>query len=201
MAGIKQFDVNEVLDQMLDVFWQRGYRATTTKQLASSAGLSESSLFNTFGSKQAIYLKVLQRYIDRNTHLLAQIESNPSPLAGLRQYWTSIASIAADRRRTRGCMITNAAASEADDEAIAKFVRSSYQRHEKAFKKALDRAVEMGELQAGTDTRALAQFLVHSTQGIRVMSRLSPGRKEMSNIVDGVMSALERYRASEYLKN
>ncbi|MCB1672225.1 MAG: TetR/AcrR family transcriptional regulator [Gammaproteobacteria bacterium] len=198
MAGVKQFDVDEALDLMLELFWQRGYRATTTRELAGSANLSESSLFNTFGSKQAIYLKVLQRYIDRNTHLLMLIENNPSPLEGLREYWEKIASIAADRKRTRGCMITNAATAEAGDESIAAFIRASYKRSEKVFRKALDRAVELGELQPDTDTEALAEFLLHSTQGIRVMSRLNPSRKKMMNIVEGVMCAINLHRTAPH---
>lgn len=194
MADVLHFDVDEALDQMLQVFWRRGYKSATTRELAQSAKLSEGSLFNTFGSKQSIYKQVLQRYVDRTRELLNRMEQNPSPLAGLRQYWETIAGWAADKKRTHGCMITNAAVSEIEDREIAAFVRASYRRNEKAFKKILDKAIEVGELKPGTDTEALAQFLLHSTQGIRVLSRVSPSSKTMNNIVDGVMSVLDRHR-------
>ena len=48
------FDKDKALDDFLDVFWQKGYRYTTTKELARSAGISEGSLFNSFGSKKKI---------------------------------------------------------------------------------------------------------------------------------------------------
>lgn len=194
MPDVLHFEVDQVLDQMLQVFWQHGYKSTTTRQLAASANLSESSLFNTFGSKQAIYKRVLQRYIDYNSHLLKLLEENESPLQGLRQYWETIAGYAADKNRTKGCMITNAAVAESDNPEIAEFIKTAHLRSEKAFKKTLDRAIEAGELKPDTDTAAIAQFLLHSTQGIRVLSRLTPSRKKMNNIVDGVMSVVEQHR-------
>lgn len=43
MADVLHFDVEEALDLFLNVFWQKGYKATTTKELAKIAGISESS--------------------------------------------------------------------------------------------------------------------------------------------------------------
>jgi len=194
MPDILHFDKDEALEKMMAVFWQRGFKATTTRQLANSAGLSESSLFNTFGNKQAIYERTLDLYTGGHAHLLKKMQQGDSPLASLRAYWETIAGFAADKSRTNGCMITSAAIMDAENSEIADFVKRSFRRQENAFKKTLDKAVDRGELKKGTDTRALAKFLLHSTQGIRVMSRLSPDTKTMKNIVDGVMSAVDKHK-------
>lgn len=191
MADKLHFDVDEALDQMLNVFWRQGFRATTTKQLAKSAGLAEGSLFNTFGSKQEVYIRTLERYRQHSRYLFDLIELDPSPVHGFAKYWQAIAARASDKSRVNGCMITNATIEQSQDPKISAFIESVHRENERFFKKQLDRAIALGELKPHTDTRALAQFLHHSVQGIRVLSRINPSKQKMRNIVSSVMSVLQ----------
>jgi len=185
------FNVEDALDQMLNVFWQKGFKATTTKQLAKSASLSEGSLFNTFGSKRELYIQALQRYRQHNQYLFELIEKDESPIHGFRTYWEAIASRATDQSRANGCMITNATIEKSQDPKISAFIDSVHSDNEKFFKKQLDRAVQLRELKPGTDTKALAQFFQHSVQGIRVLSKINPSKQKMRNIVNTAMSVLD----------
>ena len=196
MPDILHFDVNEALDQMLKLFWQQGFKATTTKQLAMSASLSEGSLFNTFGSKREVYIQSLQRYREHSQFLFELIEKDESPIRGFRKYWDAIAERAADKSRINGCMITNATIEQSQDAKIAEFIDSVHSDNETFFKKQLDRAVKLGELKQGTDTKALAQFFQHSVQGIRVLSRINPSKQKMRNIVNTAMSVLDQHLSS-----
>lgn len=194
MADILHFDFESALDKMLEVFWRQGYKTTTTKDLAQSANLSEGSLYNSFGSKREVYLLTLKRYREHHIAFLKKIDENESPLQGLREYWETIASFASDKSRTSGCMIVNAIVEQQGDAEIKQFIATVHSASEKRFKKALDRAIDLGEISADTDTQALAQFLHHSTQGIRVLSRMNPSKQKMKNIVGGVMRMLDGYR-------
>jgi TetR/AcrR family transcriptional repressor of nem operon len=195
MADILHFDFDTALGNMLEVFWRQGYKTTTTKDLAKSANLSEGSLYNSFGSKREVYLLTLNKYRQHHLSILKNIDENQSPLQGLREYWETIASFASDKSRTNGCMIVNATIEWDGDKEIRKFISTVHNASEKRFKKALDRAVELDEIRASTDTQALAQFLLHSVQGIRVLSRTNPSKQKMKNIVGGVMRLLDGYRA------
>ena len=86
MADILHFDYDEALEDMLQVFWRQGFKTTTTKDLAKSANLSEGSIYNSFGSKRAVYLLVLQRYREHHIQFLEKIDRHESPLEGLREY-------------------------------------------------------------------------------------------------------------------
>ncbi|MBL4582802.1 MAG: TetR/AcrR family transcriptional regulator [Gammaproteobacteria bacterium] len=193
MPDVLHFDVDKALDQMLKVFWQQGFKATTTKQLAKSASLSEGSLFNTFGSKRELYIQTLQRYRENAQFLFELIEKDVSPIHGFRAYWNAIAARAADKTRVNGCMITNATVEQSQDAKIVEFIETVHSDNEKFFKKHLDRAVKIGELKQGTDAKALAQFLQHSVQGIRVLSRTNPSKQKMRNIVNTAMSVLDQH--------
>ena len=194
MADSVHFDRDEALDGFLDLFWRKGYRNSTTKELARSAGISEGSLFNSFNSKRDIYILSLQRYREKSRSMLEQMESNPSALEGIHQYWNAVGVLAADTSRTRGCMITNASLETADDPEIREFMKSIHLDYDKEFKRTLDRAVKQGELKQGTDTAALAQYLSHSAQGLRVLSRFNPSRRKVGNIVRLTMATVDQYR-------
>jgi len=195
MSNKLHFDLDAALNQFLEIFWAKGYKATTTKELAASAGISESSLFNCFRSKRDIYISALSRYHDISKSRRDLMEQEESALLGIRKYWQSMAGLAADPSRTRGCMITNATIELNNDPEIASYLKSIHKDYDRAFKKTLDRAVRQGELKADTDTRALAQYLSHSAQGLRLLSRTNPSRTSIQNIVDLTMSTLGQFHS------
>ena len=195
MANVLHFDEDSALAQFLEIFWTKGYKATTTRELAKCAGISESSLFNCFRSKREIYLRALRRYHESTAVRRELMENAPSALTGIRNYWDAIAKRASDPVRSRGCMITNATVEVTDDPEIAAYLKSVHTDYERSFKTTLDRAVSQGELKPDTDTRALAQFLSHSAQGLRLLSRINPGKAKVANIVELTMSTVDQYRS------
>jgi len=194
MADVLHFDIDQALDQFLKIFWTKGFRATTTRELAKSAGISESSLFHTFSSKRAIYISTLRRYRKNSRFLLTQMENEENALTGIRNYWLAIGKFVSNSSFNRGCMITNATVEQPDGEEIQSFLQSVHQEYDKEFKRALDRAVTQGELKADTDTKALAQYLANSLQGLRVLARISPEKKKVQNIIKYTMQTVDQFR-------
>jgi len=47
MAGIRQFDEEAMLEQALELFWQKGFANTTMQDLAAATGVQRGSLYNT----------------------------------------------------------------------------------------------------------------------------------------------------------
>ncbi len=194
MADRLHFDMDRALDGFLRIFWMNGYRATTTRDLAKSAAISESSLFNSFTSKRAVYIKTLRRYREKSRFMLENMENAESALDGIRNYWQALGKIVADPKLTRGCMITNASIEQADELEILAFLQEVHRAYDRDFQKTLDRARAQGELKPDTDTKALAQYLAHSAQGLRVLAKINPGKKKVKNIVELTLSTLDQFR-------
>jgi len=193
MPDVIHFDADQALDKILSVFWRQGYKATTTKELAASADLSEGSLFNTFGSKREVYMRSLERYREISRKMKRMLDREDSALTGIRDFWNFICNYAADPK-SNGCFLTNATIEHADDLDVKKILTASHKESERAFKATLDRAIDLGELAEGTDTQALAQYLQHSAQGIRVLARTKPSKAQMKNIARLTLSVLDPYR-------
>lgn len=195
MADKLHFDMDKALDDFLAVFWQKGYRYTTTKELARNAGISEGSLFNSFGSKKKIYVMALKRFRERNRDIRELMKKNPSALGGIRQYLEVLGKLAVIPGNTQGCMITNATIEISEDSEIRDYLKSVHLNYDTEFKRALDRAVKLGELRPDTNTTALAQYLSHSVQGLKVLSRMNPSKKKVANIIQLTMGTVDQYQA------
>ncbi|GAA4920780.1 TetR/AcrR family transcriptional regulator [Streptomyces coeruleoprunus] len=176
MARTKEFDPDAALQKALELFWRRGYEATSMADLVEHLGIGRASLYATFGNKHELYLKALDRYGAGQNPLLLDELSRPGPaLPAVRAVVLRFAAeAAAGPGRLRGCLVTNAAAELAPhDRAVARRVELNWQHLETLLHAALARARTQGELPEGRDPRTLARMLLVLLQGVRVVGKAS----------------------------
>ena len=58
----REFDHDEVLRIAFDQFWRNGVRGTSLSDIARDAGVQRGSLYNAYGSKEALFLSAYERY-------------------------------------------------------------------------------------------------------------------------------------------
>ncbi|WP_057881894.1 TetR/AcrR family transcriptional regulator [Companilactobacillus kimchiensis] len=63
MARKRSFDSNVVLDQIMIYFWRHGFQATGFRELTTETGIKAQSLYNAYGSKNALYYQALEHYV------------------------------------------------------------------------------------------------------------------------------------------
>src|SRR5438093_12545846 len=91
MPRPKSFDEDVVLDQAVELFWERGYDGTSLADLEAHLGLGRQSLYNTFGDKQALFLKALERYRrDAAQGPIAHLAAPGAGFADIRKYFTAM---------------------------------------------------------------------------------------------------------------
>ncbi|MFM9447958.1 TetR/AcrR family transcriptional regulator [Streptomyces acidiscabies] len=176
MARTKEFDPDAALQSALDLFWRRGYEATSMADLVEHLGIARASIYATFGSKHDLYLKALDRYSDLNLSFLVRELSVPGPaLPGVRALVRRFAAEATgDPGRRRGCFVVNTAAELAPhDPAAARRVEAGWEQLETLLHSALVRAQAQGELVRDRDPRALARMLLVLLQGLRIIGKAS----------------------------
>ncbi|GAA0916073.1 TetR/AcrR family transcriptional regulator [Streptomyces thermoalcalitolerans] len=194
MARTKEFDPDAALQSALELFWQRGYEATSMADLVEHLGVGRASIYATFGSKHELYLKALDRYAEtRDPRLVAEL-SRPGPaLPAVRAVVRAFAAeAAAPESRLNGCFITNTAAELAPhDVAAARRVENSWERLETALHSALVRAQAQGELPEGRDPRALARMLLVLLQGMRVVGKASSDPARVRDAAEQALALLD----------
>lgn len=181
MARTKEFDPDAALQSALELFWRRGYEATSMADLVEHLGIGRASIYATFGNKHELYLKALDRYGEsRDALMLHELSQAGAALPAVRATVRRFAAEATDdARRQAGCFVTNTAAELAPhDTAAARLVEHSWDHVETLMHSALVRAQAQGELAEDRDPRALARMLLVLMQGLRVVGKASaePGR-------------------------
>ncbi|WP_329116954.1 TetR/AcrR family transcriptional regulator [Streptomyces sp. NBC_01465] len=194
MARTKEFDPDAALQSALELFWQRGYEATSMADLVEHLGIGRASIYATFGNKHELYLKALDRYGEmRDPQLIAEL-SQPGPaLPQVRSMFRRFAAESmADTSRLAGCLVSNTAAELGPhDAACARRVERSWDHLETLLHAALARAQAQGELPADRDPRAIARMLLVLAQGQRIVGKASSDPARVRDATEQALALLD----------
>jgi TetR/AcrR family transcriptional repressor of nem operon len=192
MAGRpREFDTEQALERAMEVFWADGYEAASVQTLLDAMGINRGSMYDTFGDKHALFLAAIEHYGTTVFRCFEQDLACPGPV--LECIRRTLRRMGQGERggSCRGCLATNAIVELAPhDPEVAEASRRLLRRMERAYRSALDRAVEAGEIPRDADTRSLARFLTTTTQGLIVMAKGEAGRAVVRATVDVAMEAL-----------
>ncbi len=193
MARTKEFDPDAVLQKAMELFWERGYEATSMADLVAHLGIARASIYATYGGKHELYLKAHARYTESHDPRVVAALSQPGPvLPAVRALVNAYAEDSIGDERRRGCLVVNSAVELAGrDPRAARRVAASWDTLETALTSALVRAGAQGELPAGKDPRALARFLLVLLQGIRVLGRTDPDPGRLRDAAAQGLSVLD----------
>lgn len=53
MARTREFDEEKVLEAAMQLFWEKGYEATSLSDLTARMGIQRPSIYSTFGDKKS----------------------------------------------------------------------------------------------------------------------------------------------------
>ncbi|MGW3289891.1 TetR/AcrR family transcriptional regulator [Streptomyces sp. NPDC001002] len=194
MPRTKEFDPDTALQSALELFWRRGYEATSMADLVEHLGIGRASLYATFGSKHELYLKALDRYDRAGLPPIVRELSQPGPaLPAVRAVVRRYASEAADEQlRLNGCLVTNTAAELAPhDPAATRRVERNWDQLETVLHSALVRAQAQDELPADRDPLTLARMLLVLMQGLRVVGKASADPARVRDAAEQALRLLD----------
>lgn len=180
MPRVKLFDETQALGQALDLFWEKGYEATSLGDLTKKMGIGKGSFYDTFGSKRKLFDKCLSTYQASSFEVLEGIFSRKGdPLDTIKALFDLHTNMMLKDTGSRGCFIANSTTELADDEKVQAFLEEHNQVMRAKFVKLL-----AGSLWADQSEVYADLILTHFT-GISVMSKFikDPERFRQANEV------------------
>jgi TetR/AcrR family transcriptional repressor of nem operon len=186
------FDEEQVIDRAMELFWTKGYEATSVSDLTAELGVHPGSLYRTFGDKHALFLRALARYRATQARALA-----PALLAGgpvlprIRAAMVGFIELAAEQEEPRGCLAANTAGEllPADKDA-ASGVAGVLSDVEDGFLQGLRAAARQGEIAGTLDLPGWASVLTMLVQGLQVVAKADADPRRLVRGVDAVLFAL-----------
>lgn len=185
----RQFDADQALDRAMELFWRQGYDGTSLTDLTEALGITRPSLYAAFGSKQALFLKALDRYETRAEYRAAALEA-PTAEAYARALLEGAADLHGDQRNPPGCLgVHGALACAPDSEPIRDELIRHRQLAEATIRDRLTRAQREGDLPPESKPADLARYLSLLLYGMAVQAAGGATGAELRATVEIAMAA------------
>jgi len=193
MARPREFDEAQVLDPAIERFWQRGYEATSVRDLAGEMNIAGASLYNAFGDKRSLYARALNRYLDQTfRERINRIEPSLPPREAIIAFLDEIVKRSLADKQRRGCMLVNSAVESAPyDASFFEIVAVFLDEVEKFFLRCVRRGQKDGSISKGQSAEDLSKTLLGILLGVRVLARVRPERKLLEGLLRPAFALLD----------
>lgn len=158
MKRAQPYNRDQALTAALELFWRKGYHATSLKDLEQALSMKPGSIYAAFKSKRALYLACLERYFNAGLDdFSAAIAQAPSYLEGLASYLRGFGKVKPSLAHARACIIVKTALNATDEDAELQEQSRVYLRGMRAeFERCFESAQTAGEMSDAFDPAQLA---------------------------------------------
>jgi TetR/AcrR family transcriptional repressor of nem operon len=193
MARPREFDVDEVLEGAMEVFWEKGFDGASFADIEARTGVKKASLFAAFGDKRELFLKAIRRYQERGRETCRAKLASGSPRAALRAWLGDAAGLAKGECGRRGCLQVNTIVELAPhDEGVADVLREHSDHLVEVLVDVIRRGQEAGEFRDDVAAEVLADYLTTALYGLAVAGKATICDARVDAVGEIVLSALER---------
>ncbi|MFF7978869.1 TetR/AcrR family transcriptional regulator [Streptomyces sp. NPDC007901] len=193
MARPRQFDEQNAVTSATELFWRRGYHATSVRDLGDELRLTPSSLYRTFTDKHTLFLRALDHYRSTESAEARQrLDATERPVREvLREWMLWLVTCPADGRSGRGCFVVNTATElGTTDEKVRRRTEAAFEVTRQALRSALAAGRDRGELSADLDLDDAVELLFTTVLGLRVRERAGHDIDRLTAAIDLTIRAL-----------
>lgn len=193
MGRAKSYDRRAVTEKAMALFWEQGYHATSTRELADAMGLNPYSIYAEFGSKEALYDAAVDHYEQTVvTGHFGRLEAETASLEDIRAVLDFFGDSGDRRGSHRGCLLCNASTELAPNLEGSRATTARYlARLTSAFANALGNAATQRRLKEGTPIDELAAFFATFLMGQFVLLRAQVDASIVRAAANQVLSRLD----------
>ncbi|KOP67061.1 transcriptional regulator [Bacillus sp. FJAT-18019] len=192
MGRVREFDEEKVLDAAMQLFWEKGYEATSLSDLTSRMGIQRPSIYSAFGDKKELFETALRKYTSsRASETRTRLQTHQSVREAFRAFFENVVDEEYSDSPSRGCFCINTMVELAPhDEKFEILTREHQMYLAVIFQETIERGIQSGELASDTNAKALSQALIVSLIGLTVILKSRPDRSFVNNSIEVTLTLL-----------
>jgi AcrR family transcriptional regulator len=195
MPRFQLFDKEKALKNAMLLFWEKGFNGTSTRDLEKATGLGTSSIYNSFGGKEALFFEALQYYLEAEQLKLGKsVKDSPSVIKALRALFECL--LQDDNTASgpvMGCFVVNSITELANQNPrLNQFASDARTKTIAILKELIQKAQEQNEIPAANDPTQLAIYLQTVITGLKVSGMLTKDPKELQSVIDYTIGNLTK---------
>lgn len=197
MSRAAPYDREAALDAAMALFWEKGFHATSLKDLEATLSMKPGSIYAAFSSKENLYLLALERYFARSkAGFRDHMARAKTPLTGLADHFRSYARMGHDNVARRACMLTKTLVDTgATDPGLAAAAQSYLSAMQVEFATAFAAAREGGELACEADPNRLARRFQANVAALRLALHQGMAADEFSQLAEDMAEEIDSLSA------
>ena len=163
-----EFNYEDAIDQATNLFWSKGYKKASMRDLLQAMKIGEGSFYNSLRDKENLYLECLRHYNRKVTaRRFEALQSEPTLKEGVRKFFELVLEDLANGKNPRGCLMTNSLAPEVlEMPKIKNYIIEEMATFENYLTEIIEAARRRGEITSPLSSEELAQTLVIYLQGM-----------------------------------
>jgi AcrR family transcriptional regulator len=181
----RSFDRDAALERAMEVFWARGFEATSIADLTEAMGINPPSLYAAFGDKESLFLEAIDRYERVRTCPYAE---EPTARGAIQRLLTYLAQELACPEHPRGCLMVLAASTTSAAPRLQEKVAQRRAEARGRLKARIEKGIADGDVPAEADVAGLADFYATIIKGMSLSARDGASRDSLLATVERAMS-------------
>ena len=175
----------EMILKAQDIFWKKGYNATSLSDLSNATGAGAGSLYNTFkGGKKELFKKSLQQRREDLNDFKINLENSDNPIKLIKEFFISVAT-QSKKSHLKGCIVANTIVemtfidNELENEAI-----EILKETEKLYTTIILAEQKKGNIKSKIPANTLGKYLITFWCGINSLRRIYPEKEILKQQIE-----------------
>lgn len=193
MPRPKSFCKEDVLKKAMELFWQKGYEATSVQDLVEHLGINKQSLYDTFGDKQTLYSAALKNYRAEHEMQLSEMNFEGSSVkATFRKLFEKAISNTCEDPQKKGCFLNNATVELASqNKEIGAICTDWMKSFETKFGKLIKQGQNTGEIRKELDAESTVAYFYVVLSGLAAVGKINEDRKKLEKVIENTLAILD----------
>lgn len=193
MPRSREYDAQAARAGLVAAFLDKGFANASLVDLEKASGLNRRQLYNDFGNKHDIFELALRDFSARaGEQFLLRLERGERGVDDIAETLNGMVDLADTPQGRLGCLVCNTSREAvAHEPAIAELVGRFFERIERGYRDALERARQLGELPPQANLRRLSRFFLGVHVSVCVLCRAGVSVRVLRDITE---EALRRVR-------
>lgn len=189
MSAQAKFNRDDVIEKAKNLYWEKGYHATSMRNLQDVVDMRPGSIYAAFGNKDNLFKEALNRYAEEGAANLANsIAQEETVIAGLKRFIHSVTVCSKGTAPSGMCMVvkTIGELTQNDSPDLLNHATSILERVESSFVKTFQQAIDNGEISSNKDPAELARYFQIQVMGLRTYAQVSNDMGAVEKYIDGI---------------
>jgi len=195
MGRPSAFDREQAVDDVMHKIWRDGYEASSVKAISEMLGITRSSFYNAFGTREQLFKEALVHYCKQSPDYALALATPPIDVRMLiTMVFREACAARAQDPEGRGCYAINSVAELCNtDEELSPVLEDLVLGSIDQIQTILTWGVESKELPRDLDTRAMALSLQNLLIGINVMCKIVRAEADLLKVAETTLKGLNLY--------